>query len=70
VTRFADEAVADLHAARVALQAAFIALDRAAWAEERISVEDLRLIDAEFRGAAEEAALVQVVLEKACRGYR
>lgn len=51
-------AIAELHAARLSLQGALIALDRAREAGERLAGSSLRILDAEVRGATEEAALI------------
>jgi hypothetical protein len=51
-------AIAEVHAARLSLQGALIALDQAREAGERLAGSTLRVLDAEIRGATEEAALI------------
>jgi hypothetical protein len=58
-------AIAELHAARLSMQGAFYALDRARQAGEQIADGNLRIIDAEFRGTIEEAALFLALLDAA-----
>lgn len=55
-------AVAELHAARLSLQGVLLALARARGAGEPIAGSVLRVIDAEFRGATEEAAVIGALL--------
>jgi len=51
------DAIAELHAARLSLQGALLALDRAVGAGERAGEGSLRVLAAEFRGTGEEAAV-------------
>lgn len=51
-------AIAEVHAARLSLQGALMALDQARAAGERHAGSTLRVLDAEVRGATEEAALI------------
>lgn len=55
-------AVADLHAARLSLQGVLVALARARGVGEPIAGGVLRVIDAEFRGASEEVAVIGALL--------
>lgn len=55
-------AIADLHAARLALQSAFLALDRAATQGCTTDGAHLRILAAEFAGTREEAAVFAALL--------
>lgn len=55
-------AMAELHAARLSLQDVLLALDRARGAGQPIADSVLRVIDAEFRGTTEEAAVIGALL--------
>jgi hypothetical protein len=55
-------AIADLHAARLALQRAFVTLDRAASRGVAIDRAHLRVLLAEAAGTEEEAAVLAALL--------
>lgn len=63
--RHLPDAIAELHAARLSLQSALLALGRAVEAGEQISETNLRVIEAELRGTTEEAAVFAVLLDQA-----
>jgi hypothetical protein len=63
VDRHLQAAIAELHAARLSLQGAILAVRRAVDAGEPAAEANLRVIDAEFRGTAEEAAVFGVLLD-------
>jgi hypothetical protein len=62
MSRHVVSAIAELHAARSAMQSALIALDQAVNRGEYVDAAHVRLIQAELRGAGEEAAVFVALL--------
>jgi hypothetical protein len=67
VNHLLEAAVAELHAARSAMQTACNNLHRAVQTGKPIVDDHLRVIDAEIRGAAEEAAVAAALLDSLLR---
>ncbi|MEV4536044.1 hypothetical protein AB0J82_19695 [Asanoa sp. NPDC049518] len=60
-----DSAISEVHAARVAMRNAWLALDQALGDGEQFDAAFRRLVDTEISGTREEAALLSALLANA-----